>query len=120
MPLPVVDLISHKLQRLQERLAVVVSEQATLTEAMGRVLAQPIVAFRDSPALDVSAMDGYAVRLEDIGSKPLPVTGTTTAGSMPVELTPKTAIRIFTVQLSLKEQRRLSLASIASNPSIKS
>lgn len=96
MPLPIVDLISHQLQRLQERLAVVEPEQASLTEAMGRVLAQPIVAFRDSPALDVSAMDGYAVRLEDIGTKPLPVTGTTTAGSMPVELTPKTAIRIFT------------------------
>ena len=96
MPLPVVDLIRHKLLLLQGRLAVVEPEQATLMEAMGRVLAQPIVAFRDSPSIDVSAMDGYAVQLSDIGPAPLPITGTTTAGSMPMELQPKTAIRIFT------------------------
>lgn len=96
MPLPVVDLLSHKLQLLQGRLGIVEPEQATLMEAMGRVLAQPIVAFRDSPSMDVSAMDGYAVQLPDIGLAPLPITGTTTAGSMPMDLQPKTAIRIFT------------------------
>lgn len=96
MPLPVVDLIRHKILLLQGRLAVIEPEQATLMEAMGRVLAQPIVAFRDSPALDVSAMDGYAVHLGDIGTAPLPVIATTTAGAMPMALQPKTAIRIFT------------------------
>lgn len=96
MPLPVIDLISHKLQLLQERLAVVEAEHANLMEAMGRVLAHPIVAFRDNPALDVSAMDGYAVRLEDICTGPLTVAETATAGAMPMTLQPKTAIRIFT------------------------
>ncbi|MBM3964453.1 MAG: molybdopterin molybdotransferase MoeA [Planctomycetes bacterium] len=96
MPLPVVDLISHKFQLLQGRLAVVESEQVSLMEAMGRVLAQPIVAFRDSPALDVSAMDGYAVYLGDLGTTPLPVIATTTAGAMPMTLNPKSAVRIFT------------------------
>jgi molybdopterin molybdotransferase len=41
------------------------SEQVPLGGALGRVLAQPITAFRDQPPFAVSAMDGYAVRSSD-------------------------------------------------------
>lgn len=42
------------------------AEQVALLEALGRVLAQDIPARHDSPPHDNSAMDGYAVRFEDI------------------------------------------------------
>ncbi len=41
-------------------------EWVTLARAHGRVLARPVVAEIDSPPADVSAMDGYAVRDEDL------------------------------------------------------
>lgn len=42
------------------------SETLALDAALGRVLAEPIVCDRDSPAFDYSAMDGYAVRSADV------------------------------------------------------
>jgi molybdopterin molybdotransferase len=41
-------------------------EKVSLLEAQGRVIAEDIYAARDIPPLDNSAMDGYAVRSEDI------------------------------------------------------
>lgn len=41
-------------------------EKVSITEALGRVLAEDIVARRDNPPLDNSAMDGYALIAEDI------------------------------------------------------
>ena len=41
-------------------------EKVSLLEAFGRVLAEDIVAARDNPPWDNSAMDGFAVRWEDI------------------------------------------------------
>jgi molybdopterin molybdotransferase len=41
-------------------------EKVSLLEAQGRVIAEDIYATRDIPPLDNSAMDGYAVRSEDI------------------------------------------------------
>jgi len=41
-------------------------EKVSLLEAQGRVIAEDIYASRDIPPLDNSAMDGYAVRSEDI------------------------------------------------------
>jgi len=60
------------------------------------VLAENIHAFRDSPAIDVSAMDGYAVRLDDVDGSALSLCGTATAGSAPIELRVRSAIRVFT------------------------
>ena len=45
---------------------VVATEIIPLAQCNGRVLAQAIHADRDSPALDVSAMDGFAVRMADL------------------------------------------------------
>src|SRR5579862_3713207 len=50
-------------------------EEVALAEAAGRVLGQAVIADRDSPAADVSAMDGYAVRVADVGLGVLPIAG---------------------------------------------
>jgi len=42
------------------------TEKVSLTDALGRVLAEDIHAPRDIPPLDNSGMDGYAVRWEDV------------------------------------------------------
>ncbi len=59
---------------------VVATETIPLAQCNGRVLAQAIHADRDSPALDVSAMDGFAVRMADLivmaGENGLPVVAT--------------------------------------------
>lgn len=63
----------------------------------GRVLAEDAIADRDCPAADVSAMDGYAVRLSDIqSSSTLPVAEESRPGAPPPKLTAGTAVRIFT------------------------
>ncbi|MBP1708769.1 MAG: molybdenum cofactor synthesis domain protein, partial [Deltaproteobacteria bacterium] len=41
-------------------------EKVSLLESLGRVIGEDIYASRDIPPLDNSAMDGYAVRCEDI------------------------------------------------------
>ena len=43
-------------------------ERVELADAAGRVLAAPVVADRDVPGFDRSAMDGYAVRATDLAS----------------------------------------------------
>ncbi len=94
--LPQVDPILAKMDQLKSHLHVVGAERLPTTKSTWRVIAQDIRAFRDSPSTDVSAMDGYAVRWSDIGSHPLQVTGTATAGSAPLQLVPSTAVRVFT------------------------
>ena len=66
--------------------------------AAGRVLAEAQVAPIDAPPLDNSAMDGYAVAVDDIGSVPtrLPVTQRIPAGSVGTRLRAGTAARVFT------------------------
>ncbi|MDN5716712.1 MAG: molybdopterin molybdotransferase MoeA [Janibacter sp.] len=59
------------------------TEEIPLVEALGRVLARPVQAAGDVPAFANSAMDGYAVRHEDLLSLPvtLRVIGAVPAGS---------------------------------------
>ncbi len=45
-------------------------ERVPLTDGAGRVLAEALVAARPQPAFDYSAMDGYAVRVADLGGEP--------------------------------------------------
>lgn len=80
--------------KLADRLAVVGTEKAG--PVAGRVLAEPVVADRDSPAADVSAMDGYAIRVSDLLRPTIPVAGESQAGQAPAALLPETVIRIFT------------------------
>ena len=53
-----------------------------LAEAHGRVLAEDLAALRTQPPADVSAMDGYAVRVADVAKMPtkLKVVGEVAAG----------------------------------------
>ena len=48
-------------------------------EALGRYLAEPLLAARTQPAADLSAMDGYAVRADDLAG-PWQVIGESAAG----------------------------------------
>ena len=62
---------------VRAQVQVVATEIIPLAQCNGRVLAQAIHADRDSPALDVSAMDGFAVCMADLivmaGENGLPV-----------------------------------------------
>jgi len=79
------------------------SERVPLAEALGRVLAAPVVSRRTLPPFANSAMDGYAVRAADIAGAAtehpvrLPVHGESRAGSIPSRrLERGTAMRIMT------------------------
>ena len=79
------------------------AESVSMLDALGLVLAEDIVAEIDVPPFRNSAMDGYAVRAEDIASaspdRPaaLKVIGDVAAGHMSqLNVKPGTAIRIMT------------------------
>jgi molybdopterin molybdotransferase len=75
------------------------TEDASLLDACGRVLAADVVALRTQPPADVSAMDGYAVRAADVQTAPahLTVVGEVAAGRpFDREIGPGEAARIFT------------------------
>jgi molybdopterin molybdotransferase len=57
-------------------------ETVALAEALGRVLASPVVAAVDSPPFDKAAMDGYAVLAAEAGES-LAVVETIAAGQVP-------------------------------------
>ncbi len=61
------------------------AESVKLEQSLGRVLAEEICANRDLPPYDVSAMDGFAVRSEDVASVPvtLEIIEDIRAGDMP-------------------------------------
>jgi molybdopterin molybdotransferase len=89
------------LEMLEARLApIVASERVSLGAASGRVLAADLVAGRDVPPHDNSAVDGYAVWFDDLtpeAETTLPVKGRVAAGQPGGELPARgTAVRIFT------------------------
>ncbi|MFZ0266598.1 MAG: molybdopterin molybdenumtransferase MoeA, partial [Caulobacter sp.] len=73
-------------------------EQVALPDAISRVLATPIIADRDQPPFDASAMDGWAIRRADLSpGVRFQITGESAAGrayAQPVEA--GQAVRIFT------------------------
>lgn len=73
------------------------TEQVSLTEALGRVLAEPVRSQVDVPPWDNSAMDGYAVNTRDLeDTQTLRIAQRIPAGSAGKPLEPGTAARIFT------------------------
>ena len=74
------------------------AETLSTFDALGRVLAADVRSRLDVPPLDNTAMDGYALRSADVPTAGtlLPVSQRIPAGSMPHELQPGTAARIFT------------------------
>ena len=86
-------------QRLIAMIAPLGAEQVSLTEALGRVLAEDVVARRTQPPWAVSAMDGYAVRAADVAQIParLKVVGAAPAGQAhDGAIKAGEAVRIFT------------------------
>jgi molybdopterin molybdotransferase len=75
------------------------AERVPASAAVGRVLADDVLARGPQPAFDHSAMDGYAVRAGDLAApgSVLSVVGESrTGGAAPLPLAPGTAMRIFT------------------------
>ena len=75
------------------------TQTVALSEAMGRILAQPITAGLTQPPLAASAMDGYAVKLADVSKSgaALHVIGEAPAGTpFTDQITTGQAVRIFT------------------------
>ncbi|HJU18053.1 MAG TPA: gephyrin-like molybdotransferase Glp, partial [Stellaceae bacterium] len=62
--------VEDALSRLLAPLAPLPREQIALADGLGRVLAEDMKARRTQPPFAVSAMDGYAVRAEDLASLP--------------------------------------------------
>jgi molybdopterin molybdotransferase len=75
------------------------AEDAPLESALGRVLAEDVTADRDFPPFDRAAMDGYAVRVDDVAGAPvvLEVAAQVRAGQSPDRpLAPGQAVQIMT------------------------
>ena len=95
--------IGEAQQKVLEEVPVLGRQRLHILDALGRVLAQDVVAMRDVPAADNSAMDGYGCRHEDLaGAAPdrpvtLKVIGESPAGS-PFQgvVGPGEAVRIMT------------------------
>jgi molybdopterin molybdotransferase len=83
---------------LAQAAPLVATETVPTLAALGRVLAQPLVSTVAVPPLDVSQMDGYALRSADLPSVPatLPVSQRIAAGHVGAPLAAGTAARIFT------------------------
>src|SRR3546814_7879601 len=72
------------------------SENIAFSELLGRHLSSDVIALRDQPAAPLSAMDGYAIRFDDLPG-PWAVVGESAAGAAPDRsVGPGEAMRIFT------------------------
>jgi molybdopterin molybdotransferase len=63
--------VEDALSRLLEPLEPLPPEQVSIVDALGRVLAEDVAARRTQPPFAVSAMDGYAVRADDVITLPV-------------------------------------------------
>ena len=91
--------VDEALTRITGAMPAMPVEQIALADALGRVLAEDVAARRTQPPMAVSAMDGYAVRAEDVQELPatLEVIGAAPAGKAYADtLRPGQAVRIFT------------------------
>ena len=82
-----------RLFALHEPLA---SENIAFSESLGRHLSDDVIALRDQPAAPISAMDGYAIRFDDLPG-PWTIIGESAAGAASDRIVgPGEATRIFT------------------------
>lgn len=91
--------VDEALERILARMRPLPSRVVPLLDALGRTLAQDVVADRDVPPFRNSAMDGYAVRGADVTNTParLRVVGSVAAGRVPDRhVGPGEAMRIMT------------------------
>jgi molybdopterin molybdotransferase len=91
--------VADALERVLAQASALPLERIPLTEAHRRVLAEDVRASRTQPPVDVSAMDGYAIRADDVTSAPtdLRVIGEVAAGRpFAGHVQGGQAVRIFT------------------------
>ncbi|WP_330084711.1 gephyrin-like molybdotransferase Glp [Methylocystis iwaonis] len=89
--------VDDALARVLSGAALLGDEEAPLAAARGRTLAHDLVAKRTQPPVDVSAMDGYALRSADLAAGPLKLVGESAAGhGYAAALNPGETVRIFT------------------------
>lgn len=91
--------VSEAIKIVTQQTSVLDSESVELTNALGRYLAEDIVADSDLPPFDRSQMDGYALRAADVENSParLKIVGESAAGAgWHNELHPGEAVRIMT------------------------
>lgn len=91
--------VDEALQRILSAIPRLEAEEVSCADAAGRILAEDLVALRSHPAEDQSAMDGYAVRRDDLDTLPatLEIIGEAPAGSLfKGALEAGQAVRIFT------------------------
>ena len=88
--------IDEALALVLERVRPLPAEEIALADAAGRVVAEPAEARVDLPPFPSSAMDGFALRAEDVPGR-LPIAGRIAAGRpAPGPLEPGTAMAIAT------------------------
>ncbi len=86
-------------QKIDQEINPLPVEEIPLLSALGRVLREDIVARESIPPFDSSAMDGYALRMQDMAEIPadLYLKGEIFAGQVPLTgVAPATCIRIMT------------------------
>lgn len=91
--------VAEALRRVLEGVSPLSAEHVPLREAAGRVLAADLAANLTQPPFNASAMDGYAVRAQDVAHPPvtLAVLGEAAAGNaFAGRVEPGMAVRIFT------------------------
>lgn len=91
--------VAEALANILAAVPVLSAERVPFTEAVGRILAEPIVAHDDLPPFANSSMDGYALQAADTAAPPatLRVVGEVAAGAMPQVVVERgTAVRIMT------------------------
>jgi molybdopterin molybdotransferase len=91
--------ISEAIRVVLQQTARLGVESAALSDSLGRVLAEDIIADTDLPPFDRAQMDGYAVRAADVSNTParLRIVGESAAGSgWHKEMKAGEAVRIMT------------------------
>ena len=74
--------VAEAIQIVRQHTAPLSTERVPIVEALGRVLAEDVVADTDLPPFDRAQMDGYAVRAQDVKEAPvrLRIAGESAAG----------------------------------------
>tara|TARA_Y100001934_G_scaffold283404_1_gene402954 strand:+ start:1531 stop:2754 length:1224 start_codon:yes stop_codon:yes gene_type:complete len=91
--------VKSALERISNSCELLPAETISLENSLGRVLAKDALARRTHPPFPVSAMDGYALRAEDVNKVPvkIKVVGEIPAGkNFPKKINAGEAVRIFT------------------------
>ncbi len=95
--------VAEAIHIIRQQTPVLPADRVVLADALGRFLAEEVVADSDLPPFDRSQMDGYAVRAEDVATVPtsLRIVGESAAGrGWHHEMQAGQAVRIMTGKFS--------------------